>query len=225
MSQPNIIEQNGVVLFLNTVVGYFVDGSKVITVGTMSQTFQEAKAKQDQRNADLADALRVVIDEAQHEGLIVGSNMERAVLQALNVITGTEHTDAATPSADASEFGPVSPQNYNRRKTDMPTGAYLDGQDARDAGINEDGLMTGFDSETDRIDYMDGYLGLPYRFSHQPDYKMTPSEAATYKGAKTAEKDTILKLPRSANPYPTGTALWAEWNIAYNANYMTRPKA
>jgi hypothetical protein len=224
MSQPNIVETDGVVLFLNTVVGYFIDGNKVITVGTMSQTFKEAQAMQDQRNAELADALRVVIDEAQHEGIVVGSNMERAVLHALSVFTGKPYTTTPAPSPDATEFGPVPARNYNRRKSDMPTGAYLDGQDARDAGHSKHELMTEFDTETDRIDYTDGYMGLPYRFSHEPDYKMTPLEAATYKGAKAAEKDTILKNPPSGAPYPMGTALADAWNTAYNANYMIRPK-
>lgn len=224
MSQPNIVVNDGVVLFLNTVVGYFQDGQKIITVGSMSQSWQEARIAADERNAALADALRVVIDEIQHEGIIVGSNVERAVQHALLVITGSEQAPAPEASADASSFGPVGAKPYNRRKSDMPTGSYMDGRDAREAGIQEHELVKVFDTEVERLDYIDGYMGLPYRFSHEPDYKMTPTESADYKGRKAAEKDTILNLPRSANPYPTGTALWADWNIAYNANYMIRPK-
>lgn len=67
MNHVELLCHNGVTLYKDTVVGSLDDSDKLITVGSLVREWKEARDKEAARFEELADALRVLLDECKEE--------------------------------------------------------------------------------------------------------------------------------------------------------------
>ena len=83
----NVIKHDGVTLFRNTVVGIIDDTQALITVGTLSQEWKEARDIERTHYECITDALRTLVDECLEERKSdKGTPLDKALQHALTLL-------------------------------------------------------------------------------------------------------------------------------------------
>lgn len=118
--EPNVIKQDGLTFFRNTVVGMVDATGNLLTVSGMLQDFAHVIASHknyaqqtEERLAAVCDAGRVLADEVTEFLAKPVSNtkeLEGALLQFINNLAGCAlpAEEPAKPSADSEAFGPTA---------------------------------------------------------------------------------------------------------------------
>lgn len=118
--EPNVIKQDGLTFFRNSVIGMVDETGNLLTVSGMLQDFAHVIASHKNENAalleslsDLCDTGRALADEVTEFLAKPVSNtkeLERALTRFLASLAGgaVPVEQPPAPSADSEAFGPVS---------------------------------------------------------------------------------------------------------------------
>lgn len=118
--EPNVIKQDGLTFFRNSVIGTVDATGNLLTVSGMLQDFAHVIASHKNENAALQDSLstlcdtgRALADEVTEFLAKPVSNtkeLERALSQFLYALSGgaLPAEEPAKPSADSEAFGPTT---------------------------------------------------------------------------------------------------------------------